>query len=125
MLQRNGHRRPEVVVITGASAGVGRATARAFGRQGARVGLLARGEDGLQAAKREVEIAGGKAIVIPTDMADDSQVNAAAEAVESRGYPEWVEVDAKALKGTFEARPQRSELPSTINESLVVELYSK
>ena len=47
------------------------------------------------------------------------------EAAESRGYPEWVEVDAKALKGTFKARPQRSELPSTINESLVVELYSK
>ena len=44
---------------------------------------------------------------------------------QSRGYPEWVEVDAAALKGTFKARPQRSELPSTINESLVVELYSK
>ena len=44
---------------------------------------------------------------------------------QSRGYPEWVEVDATALKGTFKARPQRSELPSTINESLVVELYSK
>ena len=38
---------------------------------------------------------------------------------------EWVEVDAKALKGTYKAAPQRSELPSTINESLVVELYSK
>ena len=53
------------------------------------------------------------------------RIKASAEAVESRGYPEWVEVDAKALKGTFKARPQRSELPSTINESLVVELYSK
>jgi small subunit ribosomal protein S4 len=40
-------------------------------------------------------------------------------------FPEWIEVDAKALKGTFKARPQRSDLPSTINESLVVELYSK
>ena len=53
------------------------------------------------------------------------RIKASAEAVESRGSPEWVEVDAKALKGTFKARPQRSELPPTINESLVVELYSK
>lgn len=85
MLFRN--KKPEVVVITGASAGVGRATARAFGRQGAHVGLLARGEDGLQAAKREVEIAGGKAIVIPTDVAESSQVDAAAEAVETMYGP--------------------------------------
>ena len=53
------------------------------------------------------------------------RIKAAAEAVASRGYPEWVEVDTAALKGTFKARPQRSELSSTINESLVVELYSK
>jgi len=53
------------------------------------------------------------------------RIKAAAEAAASRGYPEWVEVDATALKGTYKARPQRSELPSTINESLVVELYSK
>jgi small subunit ribosomal protein S4 len=53
------------------------------------------------------------------------RVKAATEAAAARGYPEWVEVDAKALKGTYKAAPQRSELPSTINESLVVELYSK
>jgi small subunit ribosomal protein S4 len=53
------------------------------------------------------------------------RVKAALAAAESRGFPEWVEVDAKAAKGTFKARPQRSELPPTINESLVVELYSK
>ena len=53
------------------------------------------------------------------------RIKGAAEAAQSRGYAEWVEVDATALKGTFKARPQRSELPSTINESLVVELYSK
>jgi small subunit ribosomal protein S4 len=53
------------------------------------------------------------------------RVKGAAEAAEGRGFPEWLEVDAKALKGRFKARPQRSELPSTINESLVVELYSK
>ena len=53
------------------------------------------------------------------------RIKGAAEAAEGRGYPEWLEVDAKALKGKFKNRPQRSELPSTINESLVVELYSK
>jgi len=53
------------------------------------------------------------------------RIKASAEAAEGRGFPEWVEVDAKSLKGTYKARPQRSELPSTINESLVVELYSK
>lgn len=50
---------------------------------------------------------------------------AALEAAEGRGFPEWLEVDAKAGKGTFKAYPQRAELPSTINESLVVELYSR
>jgi small subunit ribosomal protein S4 len=53
------------------------------------------------------------------------RIKGAVEAAEGRGYPEWIEVDIKALKGTFKAKPQRSELPSTINESLVVELYSK
>ena len=53
------------------------------------------------------------------------RVKAAMEAAESRGFPEWLEVDVKNGKGTFKAVPQRSELPSTINESLVVELYSK
>ena len=77
-------RRPEreVVVITGASAGVGRATVRTFARDGARIGLLARGRDGLEAAKREVEAAGGLALALPTDVADHRQVHAAAEAVE-------------------------------------------
>ncbi len=53
------------------------------------------------------------------------RIKAASEAAESRGFPEWIEVDIKALKGTFKALPQRAELPATINESLVVELYSK
>jgi small subunit ribosomal protein S4 len=53
------------------------------------------------------------------------RIKAAAEAAESRGIPEWLQVDAKALKGTFKALPQRSELSSSINEALVVELYSK
>lgn len=53
------------------------------------------------------------------------RIKGASEAAESRGFSEWVEVDVKGLKGTFKARPQRSELPSTINESMVIELYSK
>ena len=53
------------------------------------------------------------------------RVKAAAEAAESRGVPDWMEVDAKALKGTFKALPTRPELSSSINESLVIELYSK
>ena len=53
------------------------------------------------------------------------RVKAACEAAESRGFPEWIAVDAKALKGTFKALPTRAELPSTINESLIIELYSK
>ncbi|WP_297462531.1 30S ribosomal protein S4 [Ferrovum sp.] len=53
------------------------------------------------------------------------RIKASAEAAEGRGFPEWIEVDTKALKGVYKARPERSELPSTINESLIVELYSK
>jgi len=53
------------------------------------------------------------------------RIKGAVEAAEQRGFPEWLEVDAKAMKGTFKAVPQRSDLPMTINESLVVELYSK
>lgn len=53
------------------------------------------------------------------------RIKGALEAAEQRGFPEWISVDVKALKGTFKARPQRDELPATINESLVVELYSK
>ena len=67
----------------------------------------------------------GDAIEVAQAAKAQLRIKASAEAVASRGYPDWVEVDAQALKGTFKARPQRSELPSTINESLVVELYSK
>ena len=78
---------PEVVVITGASAGIGRATVREFAKHGAHIGLLARSEDGLQGAKEEVENAGGKAIAIPTDVADPEQVEAAAQKVEDEFGP--------------------------------------
>jgi NADP-dependent 3-hydroxy acid dehydrogenase YdfG len=75
------------IVVTGASAGVGRATARAFGARGDRIALLARGEDGLKAARREVEEAGGTGLPIPTDVADPDQVEAAAQRAEQELGP--------------------------------------
>lgn len=73
---------PEVVVITGASGGIGRATARLYGARGAKVALLARGEVGLEGAAKDVEAAGGQALPIPTDTADYEQVDGAAGHVE-------------------------------------------
>lgn len=72
----------ETVVVTGASGGIGRAVATAFGARGARVALLARGEAGLAGAARDVERGGGTALSIPTDVADPDQVEAAAARVE-------------------------------------------
>ncbi len=72
----------QVVAVTGASGGIGRASAIEFGRAGATVALLARGETGLEGAAREVEAAGGSAMVVPTDMADNDQVVAAVERIE-------------------------------------------
>jgi NAD(P)-dependent dehydrogenase (short-subunit alcohol dehydrogenase family) len=77
----------EVVVITGASAGVGRAAARAFAHRGASVSLLARGRDGLEGARAEIEAEGGKALVLPVDIANPADVDAAAEAVEQKLGP--------------------------------------
>ncbi|HEX7102971.1 MAG TPA: SDR family oxidoreductase, partial [Nitrolancea sp.] len=74
--------RREVVVITGASAGVGRATVQEFARHGARIGLIARNKDRLEAAKREVETLGGEALVLPLDVADAKKVDDAATQVE-------------------------------------------
>jgi short-subunit dehydrogenase len=76
------HTRPQVVVVTGASAGVGRAIAHAFARRGAHLGLVARARDSLEAAAREVRSLGGQALVVPADVADPDQVEAAATAVE-------------------------------------------
>jgi short-subunit dehydrogenase len=77
-------RKPEVVVVTGSSGGVGRAIAQAFAKRGAHVGLLARGQDGLDAAASEVERLGGRAVAVPTDVSNYGQVEAAAVAVEER-----------------------------------------
>jgi NAD(P)-dependent dehydrogenase (short-subunit alcohol dehydrogenase family) len=73
----------EVVVITGASAGVGRATAREFGRHRASIGLIARGTERLEATGKEIETLGGRAIVLPCDVADPEQVEKSAAAVEA------------------------------------------
>lgn len=71
-----------VVVITGGSAGVGRATARLFAAEGCAVGLIARGRDGLEAAKRDVEAAGGRAAVAQADVADAAALEEAAKRLE-------------------------------------------
>jgi NAD(P)-dependent dehydrogenase (short-subunit alcohol dehydrogenase family) len=79
---KNLEKKPEVVVVTGASAGVGRATVRAFAEQGAYLGLMARDYDGLDGALREVEAAGAKALVFPINVAKADEVEAAATTVE-------------------------------------------
>lgn len=80
-------KRRRVVVITGASAGVGRATARAFAKEGACLGLIARGQDGLEACQREVEKLGGKALVLICDVADAKRVETCAQEVERHFGP--------------------------------------
>ncbi len=80
-------RKAEVVVVTGASAGLGRAIVRAFAREGAHIGLLARGQDGLEGARGDVERLGGEALVIPVDVADAEGVEEAAAAVERKFGP--------------------------------------
>lgn len=82
MSAHNGDR--PVIVVTGASAGVGRATVRELARKGANLVLVARGPDGLQAARREVERLGSTALVMPADVADPQAVDAAAEAAVER-----------------------------------------
>jgi NAD(P)-dependent dehydrogenase (short-subunit alcohol dehydrogenase family) len=77
----------DVVVITGASGGIGRATARRFAKDGAKIALLARGRAGLEATAKEVEQRGGTALVLPTDVADADQVEAAAKATEDELGP--------------------------------------
>jgi NAD(P)-dependent dehydrogenase (short-subunit alcohol dehydrogenase family) len=77
----------EVVVVTGASGGVGRAVAHAFARRGASVALVARGVEGLEDARREVESLGGQGLALPTDVADHEQVEAAAERAEAELGP--------------------------------------
>ncbi len=79
----------QVVAVTGASSGVGRAIARAFGGAGAKVGLIARGVDGLEAAAEEVRSAGGEALVLPTDVSRAAEVQKAAHAIVGK----WGRID--------------------------------
>ena len=71
------------------------------------------------------QVCPGDVIEVAEHAKKQLRVKAAREAAESRGFPDWIEVDVKGAKGTFKARPERSELPQSINENLVVELYSK
>ncbi|MFG2662003.1 SDR family oxidoreductase [Streptomyces sp. NPDC048425] len=93
----------QTVVITGASAGVGRATARLFARRGDDVALLSRGTKGLEAAAAEVEVARGRALVVPTDMADHLQVESAADRIEAAFGPidVWVNVAFTSMFAPF------------------------
>lgn len=89
--------RPDVVVVTGASAGVGRALVREFAKGRCRIGLLARGREGLEATRKEVEEAGGLALVLPTDVADPIAVERAAQAVEDQFGPIDIWVNSAAV----------------------------
>jgi NADP-dependent 3-hydroxy acid dehydrogenase YdfG len=99
----------KIVAVTGASAGVGRATAREFAARGADVGLIARGEDRLRAAAREIEQMGRRACVAPADVADADAVEAAAARIEAELGPidVWVNVAMTAvLAELWDCRPE-------------------
>lgn len=103
-----------------------------------RMGFGASRSEARQVVRHNSVLVNGKRVNIPSyqvrpgdviEVAEKSKaqlrIKAALAAAEQRGFPEWLEMDTKAFKGTFKAKPQRSELPATINEHLVVELYSK
>lgn len=71
------------------------------------------------------QVKAGDVISVSDKAKSQLRIKAAVEAAEQRGFPEWLEVNIKALSGMYKAKPQRDELPVTINESLIVELYSK
>jgi NAD(P)-dependent dehydrogenase (short-subunit alcohol dehydrogenase family) len=93
----------QTIVITGASAGIGRAAARMFGARGDRLGLIARGKGGLDGAVRDVQRAGGTALAVPADVADHAQVEAAAQQIEDTLGPidVWVNVAFTSVFAPF------------------------
>jgi NAD(P)-dependent dehydrogenase (short-subunit alcohol dehydrogenase family) len=107
-----------VVVVTGASAGLGRAIASAFGARGDRVALLARGQEGLDAAAEEVEAAGGHALAVPTDVSSWNQVNAAAQTIEAAFGPidVWVNDAMTSVFAPFkDVTPDEFERVTAVN----------
>lgn len=71
------------------------------------------------------QVRAGDVVEVSENAKMQLRVKAALQAAQQRGFPEWVEVDIKAMKGIYKSKPQRSELPASINEHLIVELYSK
>jgi small subunit ribosomal protein S4 len=67
----------------------------------------------------------GDVIEVAEKAKNHLRIKAAVEAAEQRSFPDWIDMDVKAMKGIFKTKPERSDLPSSINESLVIELYSK
>jgi small subunit ribosomal protein S4 len=103
-----------------------------------RMGFGASRSEARQVVRHNSILVNGKRVNIPSyqvrpgdviEIAEKSKnhlrLKSSLTAAEQRGFPEWLDVDTKAMKGTFKAQPQRSELPATINEHLIVELYSK
>ena len=103
-----------------------------------RMGFGASRSEARQVVRHNAILVNGKRVNIPSyqvspgdivEVVEGAQaqlrVKASLQAADQRGFPEWLEVDIKAMKGTYKAKPQRSELPATINEHLIVELYSK
>lgn len=101
-------------MVTGASAGVGRATVREFAKNGAKVGLLARGVERLEAAAAEIRTQGGIALPVPTDVAHPDQVEAAAEKIERALGPidVWVNNAMVTVFAPFTDCPRRSSAGS-------------
>lgn len=96
-------KRPPIVVVTGASAGVGRAVVRRFARDSAQIGLIARGEDGLRGAAQDVDKLGGRALIVPCDVADHGAVEEAADRVEAELGPIdiWINVAFAGVMARF------------------------
>jgi NAD(P)-dependent dehydrogenase (short-subunit alcohol dehydrogenase family) len=107
----------KTIAITGASAGVGRATVRRFAREGACIGLMARGQARLDAAAAEVEKLGGQALALPLDVADADAVDDAAERIEARFGPIDVWVN-NAMATVF--APVRDTTPEELRRSTEV-----
>jgi short-subunit dehydrogenase len=105
-----------VVVVTGASAGVGRAVVREFARRGADVAVLARGTEGLEGAKREVEASGGRALAIPIDVAQAAQVASAAERIERELGPIDVWVNNAMVSVFSPVKELRAEEVARVTE---------